>query len=99
MQIVSLAPTSADLRWAPPPDNNSPIEKYILERATAENGQATSVYTLQYSGPDTQVQCQGLQSGTSYLFRLAAYNQVRDVYLVEVSSVGLGGRRIWDPCD
>eukprot|EP00884_Botryococcus_braunii_P015739 jgi/Botrbrau1/2849/Bobra.0125s0054.2 len=75
-EAMNVSPTSATIRWIAPDDNGSRITEYILEQATALNGQPTTVFTLQYRGDACEAHCDKLQSGTSYLYRVAAYNEV-----------------------
>jgi Fibronectin type III domain len=84
MQAVIVTSTSAVLKWTPPDDNGSRISEYILEKATALNGQPTSVFTLQYRGNGCEAHCENLESGTAYLFRLAAYSEVCSVLLARL---------------
>ena len=71
--IVSAGDASASLTWdAPASTNGSPIQDYVVERATAEAGPWTTV--TDGTSVATAASVTGLTNGATYYFRVAAVN-------------------------
>ncbi len=71
--LVSAGDASAALSWdVPASTNGSPIQDYLVERATAEAGPWTTV--ADGTSVATTATVTGLVNGTTYYFRVAAVN-------------------------
>ena len=71
--IAQPGDASVQLNWsAPASSNGSPIQDYVIERATVESGPYTVV--PDDVSVDTTAAISGLTNGTTYYFRVAAVN-------------------------
>ncbi|KAK9833069.1 hypothetical protein WJX74_006307 [Apatococcus lobatus] len=68
--ITTSTTTSAILGWQAPCDNGAPILHYQVE---CDDG-AEGSYNLVYTGPETGLEAEGLESGLTYRFRVTAFN-------------------------
>ncbi|KAK9847425.1 hypothetical protein WJX84_006386 [Apatococcus fuscideae] len=68
--ITSTTTTSAILGWPAPCDNGAPILHY---QAKCDDG-AEGDFSLVYTGPETGLEAEGLESGLTYRFRVTAFN-------------------------
>ena len=71
--IATPSDSSVALRWdAPAATNGSPVQDYVIQRATAETGPWTAV--TDGTSVLTTATVTGLTNGTTYYFRVAAVN-------------------------
>ena len=76
IKVKELTENSVTLTWSPPRDDGgAPITKYVTERREANKRSWGNAVTTP-AGKELEVKITGLTEGQSYVFQIAAENEV-----------------------